>query len=100
MATKIVISLAKHPTENRTLMCWYQTKIAGKKIQFRSDHFVPAEIEDKLHKLHCQRMSSKQLIDGCIKLMEPYLGTLESEVKDYLKMDSIQRMIDIDYFQL
>lgn len=85
MAT-ITVSLASHPHENRTLMCWYEMKIGRKTVQFRSDAFVSKEDEKKLHQFHCTCTNIKQLTNKCFDLLDNHLDKIQKEVEDFLKL--------------
>ena len=85
-STTVTIYLASHAFENRYLMCWYSISIPGKRtIQFRSDEFVPPEVEKKLHKLHCTIGNPDKLMKYCMPLLNPYLTKVAERAVEYFK---------------
>lgn len=87
--TKVVeFTLAKNINErgNVFLMCWYNLKIEGKKIQFRSDKFVPANIERQLHVHHTTPNTIDSLTKKCLNILMPYLPQITVEAKAFLAL--------------
>jgi hypothetical protein len=97
VTTTLNISLAKHQNENRTLMCWYTTKVDKVKIRFRSDAFVSEELENKLHHLHCTIGNSKVLLEKCAEILAPYAAAIEKEARAYLKLDVVKRLRNTNF---
>ena len=79
------VSLAKHPDEDRILMKWYELIIDGQKLHFRSEKFVPKEIEEKLCNRHCNADSAKDLHDMCFAILDPYLNKIVKEARTFIK---------------
>lgn len=81
----IQLFLAKHPIENHILMCWYEIKYKGRRIEFRSDRFVPEEVEERLHNLHTTISSNKELLEKCVEILSPYATKILEEVDKFLE---------------
>lgn len=75
------INLAKHPHENRYLMCWYTIFFDGHLYEFRSEKVVSAADERKLREFHCTRMLVSSLRAGCLAILLPYLDQIKKHVK-------------------
>ena len=85
------IYLAKHPHENRHLMCWYQLNYLGKRIQFRSDFFVNPTEEEKLHEFHCN-LSGQKLLDKCVEILAPHANEIMQEIERVLHLPAIEQI--------
>lgn len=78
--------LAKHPDEDRYLVGWYQIKVGDSRpIHFRSNAFVPEEIERRLNNLHDRYSKPKKLITKCLELIDPYSHKIIREAIEYLQ---------------
>jgi len=87
MKNTAVISLARNTGERSGyLTCWYNLYIPGfKKVQFRSEGFVPEDIEERLQDLHCVPHTIAGLTHSCVEILNPYAEKIITEAKKFLK---------------
>lgn len=90
---KSVITLAKHPSENRYLTAWYKIKTSTGTYQFRSDDIVTPEEEDRLHKFHCTDGYLSVLLNNCLKILTPYLDKIEKHIETEMAKPQTQEFL-------
>ena len=93
------LSLAKHPQENRTLMCWYKVHYRGGVVQFRSSCFISTELEDILHKHHCN-YSGSALLQQCEEILAPHMTAVLAAIDKHVELDEIVQLLDTNKLQI
>ncbi len=86
-------ALLKRPRDTKYMLLWYVLYMGKKQINFRSDKFVPEDVQDKLTELHCTTSNKKQLLKECAKLLTPYCDRIYKEAIIFLALSPEEQKV-------